>query len=142
GAYYPGSLVKRIREDGGRLLNALVEKKALSVSNIDVCGSLFKVEEGYVVHLVNTTGILPEDEGYVTRTDKVLPFSEEGEKLGQLLLNVQVEDLGTVEEIKLYSPEFSGERTAKFSQAGGNVSIEIPEGLFSGYLLVHLIGGK
>lgn len=142
GAYYPGSLVKRIREAGGRLLNALVEKKALSVSNIDVCGSLFKVEEGYVVHLVNTTGILPEDEGYVTRTDKVLPFSEEGEKLGQLLLNVQVEDLGTVEEIKLYSPEFSGERTAKFSQAGGNVSIEIPEGLFSGYLLVHLIGGK
>lgn len=59
-----------------------------------------------------------------------------------MLLNVQVEDLGTVEEIKLYSPEFSGERTAKFSQAGGNVSIEIPEGLFSGYLLVHLIGGK
>jgi len=133
------SVVDSLRENGGELLQCLVDQKTISVgAGEDVIATLFEVEEDYVVHLINTADLLPKEDTKVLRTDKIDQFSANGLKLGRFSLDITMPKLGEVRKINLYSPEFSGGRNPRFMQVDERLSIEIPEGLFSGYLLVHI----
>ena len=134
------SVLPSLRENGGKLLSLLVEHKQLSVgTDKDVIGTLYKAENDYVVHLVNTKDMLPQEDSKVFRTDRIPQYMDGAKKLGAFLVDVYLPEVKEVKEVKLYSPEFTGERKPLFTQDGEKLSINIPEDLFSGYLLVHLV---
>lgn len=134
------SVLPSLRENGGALLSLLVNQKHLTVlAGEDVIGTIYKVNGDYVVHLVNTIDMLPEEDCKVFKTDTIPQFLEGAKKLKAFPVQINMTEAKDIKAVKLYSPEFVGERSPDYTQNGKNLLINIPENLFSGYLLIHIV---
>lgn len=134
------SMLPSLRENGGKLLSLLVDYKHLSIgADKDVMGTLYRVKGDYVVHLVNTKDMLPEEDCKVLKTDKIEQFTEDAEKLGAFPVTINLPKENEVKEVKLYSPEFAGEKTPDYKIVDEKLLINIPGKLFAGYLLIDVV---
>ncbi|MFA7099229.1 MAG: hypothetical protein WC143_04010 [Eubacteriales bacterium] len=133
------SFVGEMREGNGRLLKTLLGKQVVFADDGDILSSLFKVRNGFSVHLVNTKDMLPSKDTIASTADVIPAFSEEGGKTASFNVFVGLQK-GVVSGAVLYSPEFEGgvKIDFDFSENKSAYRLKIPGGVFSGYGLLHI----
>lgn len=134
------SSVPDTKEKGKQLFGLFIDDSEKVVSYTDTDAELltaaFQIEDGYVVHITNTTGCTPHGKVKVSHHDTIPAFVKSAQKLDAFLIRLRITD--KVEKIALVSPELEDRIPLPFVQNEDCVEVVIPGGYFSGYAAVVL----
>ncbi len=131
------SYIREMRDLDGALLKTLIGGGFTCCSDENIIVSAFETPRGTVLHFVNTKGFIEERDAFTSPLLPAPPFEPGAEKTGTVRASF-ASGGKTYSRAALYSPEFEGEKTAKLKCENGRTEIEIPGGIFAGYLLAVL----
>ncbi len=127
-----------LRTTSGALMELFVKTPVLNIEQgfEDVMVSAFAVENGYAIHLLNTTGWLPKEPCLVGHEDEAPTFVDGAEKLPELQLkfNLPIE----VDSVTIHSPEQENAKSVSFAQTDSGVALKLPKDFFSGYAVLYV----
>ncbi len=133
------SCVDTIKSFGKNLFGGICESKAVfSDSDKELLLGAFGVNDGYTVNITNVTDCILPGKTEISHDDLIPAFVKGAKKLDEFTVTLKCDD--DIRFAYLASPEFDGAVALDFEYAdNGYVKINIPEGLFAGYGIVHLI---
>jgi len=102
-----------------------------------ISASFFSVKGAYVVHLINTGGLISEKGTTLTRNTVYRNFDENAPGIREeIRLTIAKPDNRPVLSAAGASPEFENERSLSFTDENELVRVTVPANTFSGYLLI------
>ena len=108
----------------------------------DIIPTLYRVNSGMALHLVNTTGMVSKNDSYVDIDETIPQFVDtdpQRKLLPQLTVKLEQVELGANCKAIIASPEMDGEKEIPICKKGDQkYEITVPADLFSGYALIKL----
>lgn len=127
-----------LRNTSGALLELFVQTPVLSIEKgfEDVMVSAFAVEDGYAIHLLNTTGWIPKEPCMVGHEDEAPTFVDGAPKLPELKLELNLPI--KIDSVTISSPEQEDDKAVCFAEKADGVTLTIPKDFFSGYAVLYV----
>jgi len=110
----------------------------LTCANDRIVSSMFGVEDGLVVHLVNLADTISDTVKPVSHDDVIPNFVKGAPKLPEIKLKVKLPEKAAVSKVRLCTPENAEETVLNFTIADGFAEIFVPDGVFSAYAMIVL----
>lgn len=139
GTFADRSYVSDMKRGNGSALELLVGRQIIIENNENIVSSIYSVANGYALHLVNTKDMIGNEDSFVFSGDPIAQFSDinsDQEKIGKTTIRVENKLINGFKTISCASPEFKGEKELIYSVKENETVLTVPEGLFSGYLLI------
>ncbi len=131
------SVLPRMRQTNGRLLEILSQGKKIEHDLPDLQVSLFTAGGATSIHLVNTRGMLPQEDAIGTTEDPIPAFVAGAKKLAAFSLRLH-DWTEKPTRAWLASPEQAGRITVETSLQDDTLVITVPDQAFAGYGLLVL----
>lgn len=141
GSFTDRSFEQDMKAENGALLRMLLGTRVTVEGAKCLIPTLYRVEQGYALHIVNARDMLPEEDSFVP-DQTVIPQFDDTDKERLLLpgLTVRVTDvpLGDVKKVVFVTPEQAEVEELAAEQTAEGFIIRIPENRFSGYGLIEI----
>lgn len=141
--------IDQLRETGGKAILSAIGNETIvnATSNQDIFTSLFKIRNGYALHIVNVQDTISK-EGTATHVQPIESFIENASRINHEI-NIRINLDIPVKKVTLYSPERKRALDIPYMKIKrisddmntsdtGLLSFTIPKKTFSGYALLEI----
>ena len=129
------SALPEMKAGNGKLLTLCLAERSIEHDRDDLLATVYEAGGATAIHLVNTSGMLPETDSIGTTKDMIPSFCDNAEKIPGFTVRLN----GYVKiptSAVIVSPEFNGSVPVPCCLEKNTLVISVPGGKFSGYGLV------
>ena len=140
--FVEGAQIDAMKQENGGMVSLLAGKRISVVGAPNIVPTLYRVNPGMALHLVNTANMVSQMDSYVEVDEPLPQFMDtdpDRKLLPELVVKLDRVQLGENVKATIASPEIDAEQEISICKIGEDeYQITIPADLFSGYALVKL----